>query len=182
MIVNSNPDVTNNEESFSQRAQELKDLEEQQANDNKLAKQTPFKNWYQFNKEYTSSMLWLVRANPKAYEILLFLLDQMDNYNAVLCSYKVIHEALNISTVTIARSIKVLKEHNFINVYKTGTSNIYTVNKLIAWSSWGKNYKYCKFDSNIIISKSEQEELNANLPNFQDLKATQQKVIHTSDE
>lgn len=35
--------------------------------------------------------------------------------------------------------------------------NVYLINKEIAWKSWGTNYKYAKFGTQIIISESEQE-------------------------
>ncbi|MEG7677078.1 hypothetical protein U2060_15165, partial [Listeria monocytogenes] len=41
---------------------------------------------------------------------------------------------------------------------KSGTSNVYAVNKQIAWSSWGSNFKHGKFSANIILSESEQDE------------------------
>ena len=59
---------------------------------------------------------------------------------------------------TVARSIKYLKEHGFIYVYKTGTSNVYVANKDLVWNSWGSNVEYCEFPANIVLSKSEQEE------------------------
>ena len=65
-----------------------------------------------------------------------------------------------MSRATVARAVKTLKERGFITVYKSGGTNVYAVNKNLAWSSWGKNYKYAKFDAKIIISESEQEKLD----------------------
>ena len=81
----------------------------------------------------------------------------MDSYNAVMCSQTVLQEQFDVSRVTISRAIKLLKEKQFIDVYKSGTSNVYAVNKQIAWSSWGSNFKHGKFGANIILSESEQE-------------------------
>ncbi len=58
-----------------------------------------------------------------------------------------------------SNAIKILKEYNFITVYKSGTSNVYSINKNLAWSSWGNNFKYAKFDAKILISESEQEKI-----------------------
>ena len=81
----------------------------------------------------------------------------MDDYNAVICSYKVLQENFGVSQVTVARAIKILKEKQYIEVYKSGTSNVYAINKNIVWNSWGTNYDYAKFGANIILSESEQE-------------------------
>lgn len=149
--------------SFEDREEELKKLEEEEKKqrelDEKLRKNSPFSNFYQFNRDYSKQMIWLAGKNAKAHQILLFLLDQMDSYNALMCSYKVIQEALDMSESTAKRGIKILKEHGFIGVYRSGSSNVYAVNKSLAWSSWGKNYRYAKFDAKIIISESEQEDI-----------------------
>lgn len=92
----------------------------------------------------------------------------MDDYNAVMCSNKVISEALGIGRTTVSTSIKVLKDNGFITIYKSGTSNVYAVNKELAWSSWGTNYKYAKFGAKIIISQSEQEKITE--PQLQSVK------------
>lgn len=103
-------------------------------------------------------MQWLLDKNPKAFKILLFLLDHMDKYNAVMCSYTVIQEALGMGRTTASTAVKLLKEHGFIAVLKSGTSNVYVVNNDLAWNSWGNNVQYCEFPANVIISASEQEE------------------------
>lgn len=82
----------------------------------------------------------------------------MDKYNAVVCSYKVLQEALGISSATITRAVKYLKDNGFISVYKTGTSNVYIANPNLVWNSWN-NVKYCEFPANIILSAAEQEKV-----------------------
>lgn len=144
---------------------------------------SPYREWYQFNKDHTASMLWLAKTDPNAMQILFFLLDQMDNLNAVVCSHKVMEEALNMSRRTITRAVKLLKEHNFVQVLKSGATNAYTVNKRIAWSSWGTNYKYCKFEANVLIAQSEQDtEFDAEItvPQLDIVRYHSQKVLKTN--
>lgn len=147
-----------NEISFRQRELELKAQELAEAEAVKQARKSPFTRFYQINKEHSEDLMWLVSANANAYRILLFLLDHMDKYNAVMCSYVVLQEALSMSRTTASRAIKLLKNHGFIAVLKSGTSNVYVVNNDLAWSSWGNNVKYCEFPANIIIAASEQED------------------------
>ena len=109
------------------------------------------------NKDAYKHEDWLMSKSPIAYRIFKFLINNMDSYNAVMCSQTVLQEQFDVSRVTISRAIKLLKEKQFIDVYKSGTSNIYAVNKQIAWNSWGSNFKHGKFGANIIISESEQE-------------------------
>lgn len=147
-----------NEVSFEQRARDLAEQEREEQKALANSRKSPFRTFYQINKEHSEDMQWLLDKNPKAFKILLFLLDHMDKYNAVMCSYTVIQEALGMGRTTASTSVKLLKEHGFIAVLKSGTSNVYVVNNDLAWNSWGSNVQYCEFPANIIISASEQEE------------------------
>lgn len=130
---------------------------QQEAEQAERAKKSPFKRFYQVNQDMTKERLWLIGEYPRAYQILVFMEGQMDDYNALVASYKVFQEALNIGQATVARNIKILKEHKFIDIYKSGTANVYVINRRLSWKSWGTNYKYAKFDAKIILSQSEQE-------------------------
>jgi DNA-binding transcriptional ArsR family regulator len=120
-------------------------------------------------------LIWLALKHPKAHAILLFLIDQMDNYNAVMCSYKVLEEVLNIGHATVARNIKVLKENGFIAVLKSGTSNVYAINDRIYWKSWGNNRKYSKFPANVVLTLSEQDVEYKK--SFEDLEVMKHKEV-----
>ena len=147
-----------NEVSFEQRTRDLKVQEQKEQEQLARTRKSPFTNFYQVNKDKSEYLRSCLEENPKALKLLFFLFDHMDKYNAVICSYKVFQEALGMGQATVARSIKYLKEHGFIYVYKTGTSNVYVANKDLVWNSWGSNVEYCEFPANIVLSKSEQEE------------------------
>lgn len=147
-----------NEVSFEQRARDLKAQEEQEQEELKRQRKSPFSRFYQVNKDNSEYLRSCLKENPKALEVLFFIFDHMDKYNAVVCSYKVFQEALGMGQATVARSIKYLKDHGFLYVYKTGTSNVYVANKDLVWNSWGTNYDYCEFPANVVLSASEQEE------------------------
>ncbi len=124
------------------------------------AHKSPFSQFYQVNKNHSDELIWLVKENRSAYCILLFLTNHMDKYNAVMCSYTVLQEALGVSPATIRRAIKLLKENGYIHIYKSGTSNVYVLNPDLVWNSWGNNKQYCQFPVNVILSKSEQKSLS----------------------
>jgi hypothetical protein len=110
-------------------------------------------------RDNMSNLRWLMKESGIASSILSFIMEHMDNYNALVCSYDVFQEYFSVSKDTVRRAIKLLKEKSFINILKSGRSNIYVVNQDIAWSSWGNQKKYCKFAGNILISKSENDEM-----------------------
>lgn len=147
-----------NEISFETQKRLLEQQEQEDLEKLKKERKSPFNNFYQINADHSEELIWIVKENPNAFRVFLFLLDHMDKYNAVMCSYQVFQEALDIGRTTASTAIKFLKKHGFIYVYKSGTSNVYVTNPDIAWKSWGNNRKYCEFPANIILSASEQEE------------------------
>lgn len=143
--------------SFESRKRQIEEEERLEKEERERQKKSPYRSWVQMNKDAYKAEDWLMSQSPIAYRIFKFLINNMDSYNAVMCSYKVLEEQFNVSSSTITRAIKLLKDKNYIDIYKSGTSNIYAVNKNIAWASWGSNFKHGKFGANIIISESEQE-------------------------
>lgn len=131
------------------------EVEEQEYTGNK---KSPFRRFYQVNKDNSPVLRKCLEENPTALKLLFFIFDHMDEYNAVMCSYAVFQECLGISKPTITRSIRYLKANCLIYVYKSGTSNVYVANKHLVWRSWGNNWEYSKFPANIVLTSSEQRE------------------------
>lgn len=144
--------------SFSERERQIEEEKKREEEERQIQKKSPYRRWVQMNKDAYKAEDWLMAKSPIAYRIFKFLINNMDSYNAVMCSYSVLQEQFGVSKPTITRAIKLLKEKKYIEVYKSGTSNIYAVNKEIAWNSWGNNFVHGKFGANIILSESEQEE------------------------
>lgn len=166
--------LDSNSLAFEERQKQIEDEIKREKEENERARKSPFNNFIQVNRDYYKAEDWLMSKSPIAYRIFKFLINNMDGYNAVVCSYKVLQEHFDISQVTVARAIKLLKEKKYIGIYKSGTSNVYCVNKNIVWSSWGSNFKYAKFGANIILSSSEQEEIKEK----KDIKIKHEKLKH----
>ena len=130
---------------------------EQEVEDKK--KNSPFANWLQVNNtdDLYKAEDWLIKKSPIAYRVLRFLAKQMDSYNAIICSFKVMEEVLGYSRMSLSSAVKLLKEHNYIDVKKSGTTNVYLINKQLYWKSWGKNHRFAEFGAKIIIAESEQD-------------------------
>ena len=157
MTTDTNP--TTPEVSPVDRIAEIKNQEIADLIEHYERKKSPFTKWTQLNndEEAQAARYWLMKQSSDAYCIMDFLASKMDNYNAVICSYRVMQEVFGYSQATIARAIKLLKEHKYIDVKKSGTSNIYMLNKHLYWNSWGTNYVYAEFDAKVIIAASEQD-------------------------
>lgn len=160
---------------FEERARQIEAEQKAEAEARKREKNSPFSRWTQFNNEHTKELMMLAIKYPKAHAILYFLVDQMDNYNACICSATVMQEVLGVSRQTISKNIKILKELGFLAVLKSGNANIYTINDKVYWKSWGNNRQYSKFPANVILAMSEQEEQYQ--ISFEDLKSEKVKTV-----
>ncbi len=124
----------------------------------KEAKKSLYDDFIQLNNRRMECLMDLVDENPQAMKILLFIMQNMDGYNALVCSYVVLQERFGISHATVWRHIKYLKDHGYIYAFKTGSANVYILSPELAWRSYGDNVKYCKFPANVILSYNEQKE------------------------
>lgn len=137
------------------RLMSLAGMEEDQKRKRKEARKSPYKEFIQMNCDEIGHLIGLV-DHPQAFKLLLFIMENMDGYNKLACSYTVMEERFGISHATVWRSIKYLKDHGYIYIYKSGSCNIYTLSPELAWRSWRSNIQYCKFPANVMISGSEQ--------------------------
>lgn len=160
---------------FEERARQIEAEQKAEAEARKREKNSPFSRWTQFNNEHTKELMMLAIKYPKAHAILYFLVDQMDNYNACICSATVMQEVLGVSRQTISKNIKTLKELGFLAVLKSGNANVYTINDKVYWKSWGNNRQYSKFPANVVLAMSEQEEQHQ--ISFEDLKSEKVKTV-----
>ena len=88
------------------------------------ARRSPYRRFLQANKNAYKEEDWLMKESPAAYRLLRFIAQNMDNYNALICSYQVFQETLGYSRPTIAKAIKLLRDHQYI-IYCKKWSNKY---------------------------------------------------------
>lgn len=134
-----------------------------------LKKNTNFVMMY---RDHMPELRWLMKKSGIAASMLNFIMEHMDNKNALCCSYTIFMDYFEVSKPTIARAIKLLKNNGFIDVLKSGTSNVYIVNQAIAWTSWDNKKEYCKFNGKILISRTENKDYfyRSQFEKFKDLK------------
>lgn len=156
---------------FEQRKHELERLnkqdkerwereEREREREKAQASKSPYKDWAQLNRKNVVHLIRAAQENPTALSVLLFLIENMNKMNAIVASYSVIQEVLGMSKPTVTRSIKYLKEKGFIAIYKSGSSNVYVVNNDLVWTNYGNKVMYSKFPANVILSASEQSEID----------------------
>lgn len=138
------------------RMNDIRTKEREEEKEREKAKRNS--NFIMMYREHMPEMRWLTNKSGKASNILNFIMEHMDYQNTLMCSYKVFEEYFSISQATVARCIKLLQDNGFLDVLKSGTSNIYIVNSEVVWCSWDNQKKYCKFSGNVLVSATENKD------------------------
>ncbi len=113
------------------------------------------RNFVQLNRDFMMDVAKLGSEKPSALSVFMFISQNMDGNNALCVSMKALEEALGLSRSTLSRAVNYLEEKGWLCILKTGTSNVYIINPEIEWTSWANQKQYCKFNTNVIVSASE---------------------------
>ena len=114
-------------------------------------------SFVQWDKRTISMHRELVMKSPISAVVLDILIEQMDNQNAVVCSYKTLENLTGKSKPSVSRALKVLKEDRWIQVVKVGNVNAYVVNSSAFWQTKIEKKVYAKFSATILACSDEQE-------------------------
>ena len=116
------------------------------------------RDFIQLYRDHIDDVAKLARDNGKAYDLFMLLVKHMDGTNALAVSNIALSELLQVTTRTVQRAVKYLKDNGWVCVLKSGTCNVYIVNPDVAWTSYGNQKQYCKFQANVLLSSSENAE------------------------
>lgn len=98
-------------------------------------------DFVQINLERQKEIRALANENVNSFLVFSFMMEHMDVYNELMCSYKVLQEALNIKRTTASNAVQLLVNRGFVIIKKLGISNVYVINDDIVCKSYGKNTK-----------------------------------------
>lgn len=116
-------------------------------------------HFVQIKNQYLRDIQNLIADSPISAQILFFFIEKMGRYNnSLVCSYQTLIEITGYSRSTIARSIKYLKDHNWIDTIKIGSATAYCVNAQVAWRAASNQRHYAIFSSTIVATSTEQIE------------------------
>lgn len=115
-------------------------------------------NFIQFYRDHMPELRWLMSNHQFASSLLFFIMEHMDNRNALACSYSVFEDYFEKHKTTIYRNLKILEENGFLSILKMGTSNLYVVNEDLAWTDSNDKKRFAKYDGKILVSKKENKD------------------------
>lgn len=143
----------------SQKLQQLLELETSKEKEEKEREENAKNhNFIQVYRDHMPELRWLMNNHAFATSILFFLLEHMDNRNALACPYAVFEDYFGKHKSTIYRNVRILEENGFVDVLKMGTSNLYVVNEDLAWTDKNTSKKFAKYDGKILVSKKENKD------------------------
>lgn len=119
----------------------------------------PKGSWVQTERQAHELFARLITKSPKAAALMHLLVARVGNHNAVIISQPTLAKLLNCHVNTVAKSIKLLTEQNWIEVRRiggSGTTNAYIINDRIAWTGKRDGIRYSLFSASVIVSSEEQ--------------------------
>lgn len=119
--------------------------------------------WLQFEKKGMRELQTLAMSHPAAMATLIYMCTNMSRSNALVVSQKAMGDAIGASRETVNKAIKLLVNHNFLQVVKAGGNTIYVVNSRVAWQG-DRGARYAAFGADVIAFETEQSGSIDDLP------------------
>lgn len=111
----------------------------------------------QVSRKYLDNLDELGFRSPAARKLLTSLVKAMNRQNAVMVSQGSLAKLTGLSTPTVKRAVAMLREEQWIEVLKVGTSNIYRVNSSVFWTARADG-RWASFSAEILVNYDEQDE------------------------
>ena len=126
-------------------------------------------SFVQWEKSSMQAFRSLVAKSPAAAQILALITEKMDITNALVISQTTMAELCNISRPTVARAIQLLKDRNWIQTVRIGSSTAYVCNQSVFWQQGRDKRHYADFTARVIASSVEQKKSVSELNNETEL-------------
>jgi hypothetical protein len=96
-------------------------------------------------------------GNGTAIVVLHFLTSRLHRgTNAVVMSFEAIAKTMNLTDKTIKTAIKKLADARFIQILKSGKSNVYVINHQVAWQG-SRGARFAAFGAELLVHEGEQD-------------------------
>lgn len=121
------------------------------------ARGNKLQGWLQSDKAAHKAMWMLGVKHPTALAVLHFMVSKMQRgTNGVVISASALAKQMGISTRTVQATIAVLRDSKFVQVLKSGNTNVYIINSQVAWQG-ERGRRFASFNAQITVDEQEQE-------------------------
>ncbi|NWG38710.1 MAG: replication/maintenance protein RepL [Hydrogenophilaceae bacterium] len=114
------------------------------------------RDFVQFYRKHIADIANLGRIDPLALAIWLWIVERMGSDNALVCSMTPLVEQFEKSRQTISKKISFLKRSRYLDIYKSGTTNVYVINAELVWTTNAERRTHAEFRASVVLSASEQ--------------------------
>lgn len=114
------------------------------------------RDFVQFYRKHIADIADLGRADPLALAIWLWIVERMGSDNALVCSMTPLVEEFEKSRQTISKKINFLKRSRYLDILKSGTTNVYVINAELVWTTNAEQRTHAEFRASVVLSASEQ--------------------------
>ena len=112
--------------------------------------------WLQVDKKVHQKMWQFGLKNPTGLAVLHFLTSRLHRgTNGVVMSYAAMAAAMGIADRTAKTAAAALADARFIQILKSGKSNVYIINSQVAWQG-ERGARFAAFHSEIVLAEQEQ--------------------------
>lgn len=113
--------------------------------------------WVQTDKKAHQAMWQLGIKHPMALSVLHFMVSRLNKgTNGVVISAAALAKQMGIAPRTVQSTITILRDCKFVQVLKTGNTNIYIINAHVAWQG-ERGSRFASFNAEIIVDEKEQD-------------------------
>jgi DNA-binding transcriptional MocR family regulator len=124
-----------------------------------LPERTSRGHWVQTERAAHEAWAALLRASPRAAELLHLLVARMGDHNAVIMSQGTMAQLMGRNRRTVQRAIEVLTAGHWIEARQIGdrgTVCAYIINDRVAWQGKRDGLRYSLFSAAVVVSEEEQ--------------------------
>lgn len=112
--------------------------------------------WMQSDKAAHIGMWKLGLKAPTALAVLHFMISKLQRgANGIVISAPALARQMEISERTAKSAIAVLRDAKFVQILKSGNTNVYIVNSRVAWQG-NRGMRYASFNAQIVVDEGEQ--------------------------
>lgn len=112
--------------------------------------------WNQSDKESHVHMWKLGVKHPTALAVLHFMISRLNRGAAgIVISAPAMARAMGISERTAKSATAILKDKKFVQILKSGNTNVYVVNSRVSWQG-PRGARHAVFNAQIVVDETEQ--------------------------
>ncbi|MFZ6727677.1 replication/maintenance protein RepL [Undibacterium sp. MH2W] len=112
--------------------------------------------WLQSDKSAHIKMWQLGLKHPSALAVLHFMISKLKRgANGIVISAPALARQMGISERTAKSATAILRDMKFVQILKSGNTNVYIVNSKVAWQG-NRGMRYASFNAQLLVDEQEQ--------------------------